>query len=750
MAFVIERKEQFGTDTSIYNKLFYNSRGQLAEVRDSTTPNDASWNRGAIINHYSDYCWGMCGGSNSTTSMPENNGNLKNQDIYIPNNDQVSSYVTWRDHFDYDPLNRLQRVHEETPSDSQQEYVYDRWGNRTIHQTNTWGVGIPKPNFGVDPTTNRLTPPAGYTMSFDNAGNLTNDTYTGQGQRVYDAENRMTQAWANGQWQVYSYDSDGHRVKRKVNNVETWQVYGIGGELVAEYAPNAPANTPDKEYGYRNGQLLVTASAVNLAQGKTATQSSTFYIMYASLAVDGNTNGDFWGAMSSATADYGYQDWWQVDLGSSQSIGQIQVWPRTDCCPEHTANFYVLVSDNPFTSTDLNTTLNQAGVSNYWVAGNNATAATVNVNRTGRYVRIQRSDSQYLVLAEVKVLASSADVNWLVTDQLGTPRMIFDKTGSLANTKRHDYLPFGEELIAGQGLRTTALGYVADNTRQKFTLKERDNETGLDYFGERYYSSTQGRFTIVDPLGGSARMSNPQTMNRYTFVLNNPLRYVDPNGLKEKEPWDQLNSEEQHALITKLVKLKDPRRATLKEQAAAAKRFKELVSVDGNPQATAGRIATAKSLVAEFMSHGQMPRNDPAWRQVDEIKGIGQSTVEVTVKGKDKFLGGLAADGYAVNDGSEDVAKAWSRLKNGRADHPNDNARAYTYDGEDPELHFMNDDAGKPNYFSAHWDNDSVHCQSGCGPAGQLINGNKHAEGFASPGQVTNYYKQHPTAPVRQ
>src|SRR5438128_8801722 len=43
----------------------------------------------------------------------------------------------------------------------------------------------------------------------------------------------------------------------------------------------------------------------------------------------------------------------QVDLGSSQSIGSIQVWPRTDCCPEHTANFYVFVSDSPFTSTDL-------------------------------------------------------------------------------------------------------------------------------------------------------------------------------------------------------------------------------------------------------------------------------------------------------------------------------------------------------------------------------------------------------------
>jgi len=87
------------------------------------------------------------------------------------------------------------------------------------------------------------------------------------------------------------------------------------------------------------------------------------------------------------------------------------------------------------------------------------------------------------------------DIEWLVADQLGTPGMIFDKTGSLANTKRHDYLPFGEELIAGEGGRTTAQGYAADSVRQKFTQKERDNETGLDYFGARYYGSIQGRFT---------------------------------------------------------------------------------------------------------------------------------------------------------------------------------------------------------------------------------------------------------------
>ena len=83
--------------------------------------------------------------------------------------------------YDYESLNRLQRVYEgdwQTPT-WHQTYAHDRWGNRTINQSTT--NGVPKPNFGVDLNTNRLTAPAGYTMGYDAAGNLTNDTSTGQG-----------------------------------------------------------------------------------------------------------------------------------------------------------------------------------------------------------------------------------------------------------------------------------------------------------------------------------------------------------------------------------------------------------------------------------------------------------------------------------------------------------------------------------------------------------------------------------------
>src|SRR6267378_6888069 len=68
----------------------------------------------------------------------------------------------------------------------------------------------------------------------------------------------------------------------------------------------------------------------------------------------------------------------------------------------------------------------------------------------------------------------------------------------------------------------------------KFTGKERDSESGLDNFGARYDSSSMGRFMSPDPSMESVRLDNPQTWNRYSYVLNNPLELVDPTG----ELWD--------------------------------------------------------------------------------------------------------------------------------------------------------------------------------------------------------------------
>jgi RHS repeat-associated protein len=97
--------------------------------------------------------------------------------------------------------------------------------------------------------------------------------------------------------------------------------------------------------------------------------------------------------------------------------------------------------------------------------------------------------------------------------------------------ERHDYMPFGEEIINGFAGRGTLWGMTTGVANQKFTGKERDSESGLDYFGARYYGSALGRFTSPDPTFLNVlRVVNPQRWNRYAYALGNPLRYVDPDG----------------------------------------------------------------------------------------------------------------------------------------------------------------------------------------------------------------------------
>jgi RHS repeat-associated protein len=100
-------------------------------------------------------------------------------------------------------------------------------------------------------------------------------------------------------------------------------------------------------------------------------------------------------------------------------------------------------------------------------------------------------------------------------------------------------------------------GWCAGSNYPFLTQKERDNETGLDYFLARYYSSTQGRFTSPDEFTGGpdevyyfvdsasdnptfyADLRKPQSLNKYQYAYNNPLRWIDPDGHDPEEPEPQ-------------------------------------------------------------------------------------------------------------------------------------------------------------------------------------------------------------------
>jgi RHS repeat-associated protein len=120
-----------------------------------------------------------------------------------------------------------------------------------------------------------------------------------------------------------------------------------------------------------------------------------------------------------------------------------------------------------------------------------------------------------------------------ITDPLGTKRVQASASGSAELNCIS--LPFGE------GPDCFGQGSVAEATKHRFTGKERDTESQLDYFGARYYGSSMGRWMSPDwsktPEGVPyADLSNPQSLNLYGYVQNNPLSQVDADG-HFASPW---------------------------------------------------------------------------------------------------------------------------------------------------------------------------------------------------------------------
>ena len=70
-----------------------------------------------------------------------------------------------------------------------------------------------------------------------------------------------------------------------------------------------------------------------------------------------------------------------------------------------------------------------------------------------------------------------------------------------------------------------------EGERSRSTGKERDAETGLDFFGPRYFSGVQGRFTSPDGPFNDQDAADPQSWNMYSYGRNNPLRFTDPTGM---------------------------------------------------------------------------------------------------------------------------------------------------------------------------------------------------------------------------
>ncbi len=188
-----------------------------------------------------------------------------------------------------------------------------------------------------------------------------------------------------------------------------------------------------------------------------------------------------------------------------------------------------------FKSKSAQTTKTQAG------AGIDATTRTLSASTNGgsfyvysitgvllvEYDRLDHSVKDYIyvgnrLLAEYKPQESR--MYFYTPDQINSTRVVTDETGTVVYSAAHD--PYG-------GIQQIWVN-TYDPT-PKFSGKERDSESQLDYFGARYYDRAQYRFVSVDPVITMVpSLSDPQLWNRYTFSCNNPVKYSDPTGKYSK------------------------------------------------------------------------------------------------------------------------------------------------------------------------------------------------------------------------
>ena len=106
-----------------------------------------------------------------------------------------------------------------------------------------------------------------------------------------------------------------------------------------------------------------------------------------------------------------------------------------------------------------------------------------------------------------------SEVSYYHSDNLGSSSLVTDDKGVVKYST--DYYPFGSSLH--------------EEGEEKYTYNSKElDSTGLYYYGARYYDASVGRFISTDPVAGN--IYNPQRLNRYSYTLNNPLKYIDPTG----------------------------------------------------------------------------------------------------------------------------------------------------------------------------------------------------------------------------
>lgn len=460
--------------------------------------------------------------------------------------------------FHYDALKRLTQASSfNRPAASTYSFVYnyDSFGNMLpADQLHT------SLNYGIDAATNRLSlngdvntgdlryyPDGSLSHSPDGVGGQHTFSYNaegflryidaaavgnyqtnGLGERTFAGHNNTTwneYVYFNGQpmadldndgkWSNHIY-ANGQKVAKVESNVRLWHVHGTpttqqpSGCGAVWYLNNPSSNL--STYTIQNGDKLVadvrTSASAQALFGLYLSQSGTYYGSW--INSDEVTNQPMYSYEQSDglfhhtitdLSNYAGGTMLSVWVGSQTNTADWDIW---------LSNVVILRADGSpipiFTGQDISGTI----------------VASCNESNLD-------FSTQSLSTGDVAVTTT-----YYLTDQVGTTSEELSSGGW--PIWQGYFTPFGQEIVNG-GEQTVVGAVSPDGTtnRYKFTGKERDDESGLDYFGARYYGSSMGRFLSPDWAAKAepvpyAKLDNPQSLNLYSYVGNNPLARFDADG----------------------------------------------------------------------------------------------------------------------------------------------------------------------------------------------------------------------------
>jgi len=350
------------------------------------------------------------------------------------------------------------------------------------------------------------------TSGYDAAGNVIGyaDSVMGSWSMAtgYDTLNRLTSARNMATTQTslqyagmnlcWAYDSFGNRTVQSLQSsacpaqsTSTWK-YGSNNQVSGVFAPGSTQASPPP----------VTYDAAGDVISDTGSGNQYLYDGEGRIC-----------AVSSPSPLGGFvMTGYIYDAeGNRVSKGQLASWPSNGLCPNFSAT-------GVFTPT------------NYYVLGPSNEQLT-EIDGHGNWLHTNVWAAGSLIATYDTASAGVPTLHFSLSDWLGTRRVQTDPNGNVE--ANFTSLPFGDGFISSipSGAQATA----DDSTEHHFTGKERDTESGNDYFGARYYSSSMGRFMSPDWSAKEepvpyAKLDNPQTLNLYAYVGNNPLSGFDPDG----------------------------------------------------------------------------------------------------------------------------------------------------------------------------------------------------------------------------